>query len=225
MFTNLRELTFGPGAPGGPGTPGQPAGGSTAAGPAAQQAGQQAGASGGGGGAAGAAGAGGGGGAPDMAAALRTLSSLYKSILAAMREEAVVMEQVFPDPQKALGLYLQRIFEQRVGAALGAALRPPPRDAGHAAQQAHLNLLAEAYRKTRQLAADLQVGGQAGPGWAWAAAMGGPSAGRGQAGYWRLGVPDQGPVLQPALWPATHTFQPYPPRGPPHNRRRSRGAM
>lgn len=65
--------------------------------------------------------------------------------------------QVFPSPEKALALYIQRIFEQRVGVALAAALKPPPPGAGHSAQGAYLSLLAEAFKKTKQLAADLQA--------------------------------------------------------------------
>jgi hypothetical protein len=137
MFTNLRELHFGAGAPA-----------ANAQQPQQAQQQQQRGAE--------------GGPPPDQqaaaVAALRGLSSLYKSILGTMREEAVVMEQVFPSPDKALEMYIQRIFEQRVSAALGAALRPPLRDGGPAALEAHLSLLAEAFKKTKQLAVDLQVG-------------------------------------------------------------------
>ncbi|KAL4458016.1 hypothetical protein ABPG75_012881 [Micractinium tetrahymenae] len=89
-------------------------------------------------------------------AALRGLSSLYKSILSTLRDEAVVIEQVFPSPSRALGQYIQRVFEQKVQTAVDAALRPPPPNAGHAMLRGRLRQLAEVYRKTRGLADDLQ---------------------------------------------------------------------
>ena len=46
--------------------------------------------------------------------ALRSLTALYKAITQAVREEAVIMEQVFPAPQDALVMFVTRLFEQRV---------------------------------------------------------------------------------------------------------------
>ncbi len=46
--------------------------------------------------------------------AVRDLGQLYKGLLAALKEEALVMEQVFPSPRTALIIFLQRVFEQRV---------------------------------------------------------------------------------------------------------------
>ncbi len=46
--------------------------------------------------------------------ALRDLSQQYKGLLAAVKEEALVMEQVFPSPRSALAIFVQRVFEQRV---------------------------------------------------------------------------------------------------------------
>lgn len=142
MFTNLRELQY-----------------------AAQQQQQQAAAA-----AAAAGEAGGGSGGAEAAeaaadaAALRGLSSLYKSILGTMRDEAVVIEQVFPSPVRALSAYIQRVFEQKVQTAVDAALRPPAAGAGHAQLRARLRLMAEVYRRTRSLADDLQelCGGEEG---------------------------------------------------------------
>ena len=46
--------------------------------------------------------------------ALRDLSQQYKGLLTAVKEEALVMEQVFPSPRNALAIFVQRVFEQRV---------------------------------------------------------------------------------------------------------------
>ena len=46
--------------------------------------------------------------------ALRELSQQFKGLLAAVKEEALIMEQVFPCPRSALAIFVQRIFEQRV---------------------------------------------------------------------------------------------------------------
>lgn len=46
--------------------------------------------------------------------AVRDLGQLYKGLLAAVKEEALVMEQVFPSPRTALIIFLQRVFEQRI---------------------------------------------------------------------------------------------------------------
>ena len=46
--------------------------------------------------------------------ALRDLSQQYKGLLAAIKEEALIMEQVFPSPRTALAIFVQRVFEQRV---------------------------------------------------------------------------------------------------------------
>ncbi len=46
--------------------------------------------------------------------ALRDLSQQYKGLLAAVKEEALIMEQVFPSPRSALAIFVQRVFEQRV---------------------------------------------------------------------------------------------------------------
>lgn len=64
---------------------------------------------------------------------------------------------MFPSPSRALGQYIQRVFEQKVQTAVDAALRPPPPNAGHAVLHGRLRQLAEVYRKTRALADDLQA--------------------------------------------------------------------
>ena len=53
--------------------------------------------------------------------ALRDLSQQYRGLLAAVKEEALIMEQVFPSPRSALAIFVQRVFEQRmqVGRAHG----------------------------------------------------------------------------------------------------------
>ncbi|KAL4853455.1 Exocyst complex component SEC10b [Chlorella vulgaris] len=89
---------------------------------------------------------------------LRALSSFYKGLLSAMRDEAVVLEQVFSSPAAALAQYLQRVFEQKVQTAVDAVLAPPQAPAAGAAGalRCRLRLMAEVYGRTRALADDLQ---------------------------------------------------------------------
>ena len=68
--------------------------------------------------------------------------------------------QVFPSPQRALALYIQRVFEQKVQTAVDAVLRTPQPDAPPPVLRAALRTLGEAYRKTRALADDLQASGE-----------------------------------------------------------------
>lgn len=46
--------------------------------------------------------------------ALRSLAALYKAIIQAVKDEAMIMEQVFLDPAAALVMFVTRLFEQRV---------------------------------------------------------------------------------------------------------------
>lgn len=46
--------------------------------------------------------------------ALRSLAALYKAIVQAVKDEAIITEQVFPSPSAALVLFVTRLFEQRV---------------------------------------------------------------------------------------------------------------
>lgn len=48
--------------------------------------------------------------------ALRSLAALYKAIIQAVRDEAMIMEQVFLSPADALVMFVTRLFEQRVQA-------------------------------------------------------------------------------------------------------------
>jgi hypothetical protein len=53
--------------------------------------------------------------APSSAiSALQALAALYKSILAAFKEESLVLQHVTPSPEPALAIFVQRVFEQRV---------------------------------------------------------------------------------------------------------------
>lgn len=47
-------------------------------------------------------------------AALRSLAALYKAIIQAVKDEAMIMEQVFLSPADALVMFVTRLFEQRV---------------------------------------------------------------------------------------------------------------
>ena len=85
-------------------------------------------------------------------AAMRSLTDLFSRLSSALHNEAVVMEQVFPDPPKAVATLAQRMFEQVIQTALESALAPPPIDAPPEVLRSHLRLLAEAYRKTFALA-------------------------------------------------------------------------
>lgn len=49
---------------------------------------------------------------------INALASLYKSLHAAVKEEVALVKQIFPSPDMVLNLLLQRLFEQRVQAAL-----------------------------------------------------------------------------------------------------------
>lgn len=46
--------------------------------------------------------------------ALRSLAALYKAIIQAVKDEAMIMEQVFLTPADALVMFVTRLFEQRV---------------------------------------------------------------------------------------------------------------
>lgn len=50
--------------------------------------------------------------------ALRSLAALYKAITQAVKDEAIIMEQVFPVPAHALVMFVTRLFEQRVQVTL-----------------------------------------------------------------------------------------------------------
>jgi hypothetical protein len=85
-------------------------------------------------------------------AAMRSLTELYSKLSSSIRDEAVVMEQVFLDTGKAVAALVERIFEQIVQTALETALKPPAADASLETVRSHLRLVAEAYRKTLALA-------------------------------------------------------------------------
>ncbi|KAK9823591.1 hypothetical protein WJX72_004079 [[Myrmecia] bisecta] len=102
---------------------------------------------------------GGGGKVTDTSSAItamRALNALYKSILQTVKDEAVIMEQVFPSPGAALALLVQRVFEQRVQSALDRMLEAPMASGAPEAVQQYLKLLAEAYKRTVTLADNLQ---------------------------------------------------------------------
>ena len=46
--------------------------------------------------------------------ALRSQAALYKAIIQAVKDEAMIMEQVFLTPADALVMFVTRLFEQRV---------------------------------------------------------------------------------------------------------------
>lgn len=46
--------------------------------------------------------------------ALRSLAALYKAIIQAVKDEAMIMEQVFLSPADALVMFVIRLFEQRI---------------------------------------------------------------------------------------------------------------
>ena len=98
------------------------------------------------------------------AAAMRALTELFAGLSTTLREEAVVIEQVFPTPPTAVAALTERIFEEIIQNALEYALAPPEEDATLEELRAHLTLLTEAYRKTVALAEE-------------AVSLAGPSAG------------------------------------------------
>lgn len=88
--------------------------------------------------------------------ALRSLAALYKSITQAVKDEAIIMEQVFAEPAEALALFVTRLFEQRVQASLDRLLVPPGSAAAAAVLQQWLKLVTEAFKRTATLAEVLQ---------------------------------------------------------------------
>ena len=88
--------------------------------------------------------------------ALRALSAMYKDIVACVRSEAIVIDQVFPSPDMAMKELLTRIFEQPVQSALQSLLSVEDvASMSVSAIGAHLQLLTEAYTKTVSLAEEL----------------------------------------------------------------------
>ena len=96
---------------------------------------------------------------------MRSLTGLFTRLSSSLRDEAVVLEQVFPPSSGAVAALTQRMFDQIVQPALEEALRMPPplppfrkdpRGGGspyHPDQlRSHLRLLAEAYKKALALA-------------------------------------------------------------------------
>ena len=60
---------------------------------------------------------GGPGGGPETALAARnTLNALFKSLLQTVKEETLVMEQIFQNPSAAIAAFITRVFEQRLKA-------------------------------------------------------------------------------------------------------------
>ncbi len=55
--------------------------------------------------------------------AMRSLNVLYKALLVSVRDEAVIMEQVFPAADAALARLITRVFEQRVQVGAHTLLR------------------------------------------------------------------------------------------------------
>ena len=49
-------------------------------------------------------------------AVMQRLNALYKDLLHAVKEEALLMEQIFPDPGAALAAFISRVFEQKIKA-------------------------------------------------------------------------------------------------------------
>ena len=47
---------------------------------------------------------------------MQRLNALYKDLLHAVKEEALLMEQIFPDPTAALAAFISRVFEQKIKA-------------------------------------------------------------------------------------------------------------
>lgn len=56
-----------------------------------------------------------GGTTPDTAlAAMNVLNALFKNLLLTVKEETLVMEQIFPNPSIAIVAFINRVFEQRI---------------------------------------------------------------------------------------------------------------
>ncbi|DBB07800.1 TPA: hypothetical protein ACH3X3_009214 [Trebouxia sp. C0006] len=88
--------------------------------------------------------------------ALRSLAALYKAIVQAVKDEAIIMEQVFPAPGDALVMFVTRLYEQRVQASLDRLLVAPAPTAAAETLQQHMKLVTEAFKRTMALAESLQ---------------------------------------------------------------------
>lgn len=86
----------------------------------------------------------------DPSQRVRVLQPLYRELLEAVQLQARTIDDVFPQPQLATEMLLQRMYEQRVRLALERVLTPPRAD-DPAALQAHLKLLVDCYERTCEL--------------------------------------------------------------------------
>lgn len=91
----------------------------------------------------------------------RRLSAVYKEIIETVRKEASIISAVFPNPDAAMSLLVQRVLEQRVGSILERILPkpslsyPPSMEEGGLLQ--YLRILAVAYEKTLELSKELHT--------------------------------------------------------------------
>ncbi|KAH7315213.1 hypothetical protein KP509_21G040200 [Ceratopteris richardii] len=91
----------------------------------------------------------------------RRLSAVYKEIVETVRKESSVISAVFPNPDAAMSLLVQRVLEQRVSAILEQILPkpslsyPPSMEEGGLIQ--YLRVLAVAYEKTLELSKELHA--------------------------------------------------------------------
>lgn len=92
--------------------------------------------------------------------AIHSITKLYEILSTCLRDEAVVIEQVFHNMPHAMASLVHRIFDQVVQSAVLSVIKLPPSNASSDQLRAHLKLLSETYRKTLLLAeeASLLVG-------------------------------------------------------------------
>ncbi|KAK7275490.1 hypothetical protein RIF29_16609 [Crotalaria pallida] len=93
----------------------------------------------------------------------RGLSSLYKEITDTVRKEAATIMAVFPSPSEVMSILVQRVLEQRITSLLDKLLVKPSLVNIPSMKEGglilYLRILAVAYEKTQELAADLRAVG------------------------------------------------------------------
>jgi Exocyst complex component Sec10 len=89
---------------------------------------------------------------PSAPLAPRLNPEAFRWLASFLRDEAVVMEQVFVDPGAATAALVHRVFEQTVGELLDEVLQPPAPDAPVEVLRPYLRLLTDAHRRAKALA-------------------------------------------------------------------------
>ncbi|CAD7697583.1 unnamed protein product [Ostreobium quekettii] len=90
------------------------------------------------------------------AAAMNDLQAMYRDILTVAKQEAQVIDVVFPNPGMVMKMFLIRVMEQQARSALDRILLAPVADCDPAELRSYLRLVADVYEKTHTLAVNLE---------------------------------------------------------------------